>query len=60
MRVYFLNELFRLTRNELFELHARILLELNALPFDHPEREIAFDNLRSIRQVLAHQAPHYS
>ena len=57
MRVYFLNELIRLTRRELFELYAKILLELNALPFDHPEREIAFENLRLIRCMLARQAP---
>jgi len=57
MRVYSLNELFHLTRRELFELHARIVDELNATPLDHPEREIAFENLRLIRRVLAHSGP---
>ena len=54
MRAYSLNELFHLTRNQLFELHAEIVAELAALPETSPDRPIAFINLRLIRQVLAH------
>ncbi len=58
MRAYSLNELFRLTRNELFKLHAKMVDELSAVPLDDPGREIAFENLRIIRRLLA--TPHYS
>ena len=54
MRAYSLNELFRLTRNELFELHAEIVRELDDLPEDSGELVIAFENLRLIRRALAH------
>ncbi len=54
MRAYSLNELFHLTRNQLFELHAEIVAELAALPESFADRHIAIENLRLIRQVLAH------
>ena len=54
MRAYSLNELFRLTRNELFDLHAEIVRELANLPEASGDRVIAFENLRLIRRVLAH------
>lgn len=53
MRAYSLNELFNLTRAELFALHADIANELAALPDGSDERAIALDNLRTIRRVLA-------
>ena len=52
MRAYSMNELFFMTRRELFDLHARIAAVLPALP--EPEREFALENLRGIRRVLAH------
>ena len=52
MRAYSLNELFRLTRNELFELHAKIVTELLSLPED--EQVTAYEALCRIRSVLAH------
>ena len=58
MRAYSLNELFRLTRNELFELHAEIVRELVDLPEDSAELAVAFENLRLIRRALAH--PHFT
>jgi hypothetical protein len=54
MRAYSLNELFRLTRNELFELHAEIVRELDDMPEDSAELATAFENLRLIRRALAH------
>jgi hypothetical protein len=53
MRVYSLNELFRLTRNELFALHAEIVCELADMPESSGDQIIAFENLRLIRRVLA-------
>ena len=58
MRAYSLNELFRLTRNELFELHAEIVIELDDIREDSPELVIAFENLRLIRRALSH--PHFA
>jgi hypothetical protein len=58
MRAYLLNELFRLTRNELFALHAEIVRELDDIPEDSAELVVAFENLRLIRRVLAH--PHFA
>lgn len=52
MRAYSLNELFRLTRAELFALHARITAEVPTLC--ETDREVALDNLRKLRRVLAH------
>ncbi len=52
MRAYSLNELFRLTRAELFALHARIVVTLPGLP--DAERSAALENLRKLRRVLAH------
>jgi len=52
MRAYSLNELFTLTRAELFALHAKIVADLAALP--EADRAVAFDNLRKLRRVLAH------
>jgi hypothetical protein len=57
MRAYSLNELFRLTRNELFELHAKIIIELAELPDASVDRHVAFENLRLVRRVLAHPGP---
>jgi len=53
MREYTLEELFRLTRAELFALHHRIATVLAQLPDSSPERPIALVNLRNIRRVLA-------
>jgi hypothetical protein len=47
MRVYSLEELFRLTRAELFGLHHRIASALAQLPDGSPERRIALANLRN-------------
>ena len=52
MRAYSLNELFNLTRGELFLLHARIAAELPALYAS--DYAIALENLRRIRHVLGH------
>ncbi len=52
MRAYSLSELFNLTRAELFALHARIVAEEATLP--EGERDIASENLRKLRRVLAH------
>jgi hypothetical protein len=51
MRVYSLSELFCMTRVELFALHARIVAELPTLC--EADREVALDNLRKLRRVLA-------
>jgi len=56
MRVWTLNELFRLTRTELFTLHARIVGELPML--SRSDRHIALANLRNICRALAH--PHFT
>ena len=53
MRVWTLNELFRLTRAELFGLHREIVNALAAMPDGDPERLIALANLQNIRRVLA-------
>ena len=53
MRVYTLNELFRLTRAELFGLHQEIVNALAAMPESDPERPVALANLQNIRKVLA-------
>jgi hypothetical protein len=58
MRAYSLNELFRLTRNELFDLHAEIVRELDDIPEDSAELVVAFENLRLIRRALTH--PHFA
>jgi hypothetical protein len=52
MRVYSLEELFRLTRAELFGLHHKIASALAQLPEGSPERLVALTNLRNIRRVL--------
>ena len=52
MRAYSLNELFNLTRAELFALHARIVAGLSML--SETDREVALDNLRKIRRALTH------
>jgi hypothetical protein len=51
LRVYSLSELFRLTRAELFALHAQIVAELPALT--KTDRDVALNNVRKIRRVLA-------
>ena len=56
MRIYSVNELFRLTRHELFALHAEIIAELSRLPEGSPDYEVALANLRLIRRVLAQPA----
>ena len=53
MRSYSLTELFCLTRDELFALHAEIASALAALPDDAADRPILLDTLRNIRRVLA-------
>jgi hypothetical protein len=57
MQAFSINELCRLTRRELFVLHARVAAELPALPANSVERAIAFDNLRLIRSVLSERPP---
>jgi hypothetical protein len=57
MRTYLIQDLFRLTRTELFQLHAQILAELAALPEDSPDRLVALDTLRLIRSFLARRGP---
>jgi hypothetical protein len=57
MRVYTLEELFHLTRAELFALHHRIVTHLALLPESSPERPLAQTNLRNIRRVLAARGP---
>jgi hypothetical protein len=47
---------FRLTRRELFALHAEIVAELSRLPEGSPEHHVALGNLRLIRRVLAQPA----
>ena len=56
MRAYSLIELFNLTRNELFALHARIVVELPQL--SAADYQVAIENLRRIRRVLTH--PHFA
>ena len=48
-----INELWRLTRIELFNLAQRIGNELPAFPEGSPERANALTSLRNIRYVLA-------
>lgn len=57
MRVWTLNELFRLSRAELFGLHQEIVTALAAMPDNDPERPAALANLRNIRRVLARPSP---
>ena len=57
MRAWSLNELWSLTRGELFALHRSIAAELARLPAPCPERLVALTNLRKIRQVLARPGP---
>ncbi len=52
MRAYTVNELFCLTRRELLQLHAHIVVELPVLA--DAERSFALEMLRNIRCVLAH------
>jgi len=52
MRVWTLNELFSLTRTELFALHYRITADLDQLAEGSDERSIALTNLRNIRRAL--------
>jgi hypothetical protein len=51
MRTYSRDELFRLTRAELFALHARIVAELATLR--DADRAVGLGNLRNIRSALA-------
>jgi hypothetical protein len=51
MRAYSLNELFCLTRADLFALHAKIAAEL--LSLTDADRGTALENLRRVRRVLA-------
>lgn len=53
MRVYSINELLRLTRNELCSLLVQISSALPTFPEGSPERTVAYINLRNIRAVLA-------
>ena len=53
MRSYSLNELFRLTRNQLLALHAETVAHLAALPDDSADRPVALANLHNIRRALA-------
>ncbi len=53
MKVWTLNELFRLTRVELLGLHREVVTELANTAPETPEREIALGNLRRIAKVLS-------
>jgi hypothetical protein len=53
MRVLTINELLRMTRNELCDLAQRITTNLPTFPECSPERDIALTSLRNIRDVLA-------
>ena len=57
MRTYLIQDLFRLTRTELFQLHAQILAELSALPEDSANYRAGLDALRLIRSFLARRGP---
>ena len=53
MRAYSLNELFRLTRNELLALHTEVAAEMAREPEKSLQRLTGLDNLRSIRHALS-------
>jgi hypothetical protein len=53
MRVLTINELWRLTRIELFDLVAKITNELRTFPDGSLEYANALTSLRNIRYVLA-------
>jgi hypothetical protein len=53
MRVLTINELWHLTRTELFDLVNRITSELREFSEGSPERANALVSLRNIRTVLA-------
>ena len=55
MRDYSLNELFNLTRADLFALYARIVAELPTL--SETNRSVALENLRKLRRVLSRPGP---
>jgi hypothetical protein len=57
MRVLTINELLRLTRQELCDLAVRITAALPEFPEGSVERANALINLRNIRWVLARRAP---
>ena len=52
MQVWTLNELFRFSRAELFQLHREIIARLAELPEGSDEYLTAIGNLRAIRWVL--------
>jgi len=56
MRAYSLSELFCLTRNELFSLHARIAADAAGLQEGVPEYGIALANMRLVRRALSRTA----
>ena len=53
MRSYSLTELFGLTRNQLFALHAEVVSALAGLPKASPDGAILLATLSNIRRVLA-------
>jgi hypothetical protein len=57
MRVWTLNELWRLTRAELCALQREIAATLWSLPEASPQRLIALGNLRNIRHILGRMTP---
>jgi hypothetical protein len=57
MRVYSLTELFCMTRNELFALHAEIVAKLGDHAEGSPQAFAARDLLHRIRRVLARGGP---
>ena len=57
MRVWTLNELFRLTHAELCALHREIACFLAHLPEGSPDRPVALGNLRNVRHVLGRMTP---
>jgi len=57
MRVWTTSELFNLTRNELFALHAEIVTQLVDIPEGSYLRALGLANLARIRRVLARLRP---
>jgi|GEM_PF-5956432 len=55
MKLFTLRELLRLSRPDLFALHAAVVCELDQTAEDSVERFTALTNLRLIRYVLSRQ-----
>ena len=57
MRVWTTTELFKLTRDELFALHAEIVSQLTDIPEGSYLRALGLASLARIRRVLARLRP---